>query len=407
MNRRKWLGWCAVGAVGAGVALVSAACGDDDVTATPVAADGSVPNEAATTNDAASSSDGGFVIGANGGTETLTLPNGQVLVFTFPASAAGKRVSLRVIDGAAIGHPGELPNLIELLPHGTTFDPPVRVEPLLGSASGFIGTFSDAANPDAFELLQSSADGLALDLPHFSYLGMVTPQVFCSGGTFTDVTTTTGPCCPGGVQHTWQCVRTSANCITTTVSTPSCVGSTATTPVCYVAPPLQRTGSVCGIDGGTDAASDAPSDAPNDVATDAPADASDAASADAGDGSTSDAGSIPADAGGSVDGAVGAAGCPDTGVYTVTATGTCGDLNTNASRQRIDGSTGCFRYFEYDGNLGVGSASYDFASSGTQASVPMTLGSSSVTCDGTTTTGSVSFTCSNGCSISMLRYGPL
>ena len=406
IERSNRLGWLVLAGLGAGGAVVVAACSDDTVGATPASSDGGA-SDVATTSDGPVTVDGGFVIGAQGGTQTLTLPNGQVLVFTFPASAAGKTVSLRVISDAEIGHPGELPNLVEMLPHGTVFDPPVRVEPLSGSANGFIGTFASAADPSAFELLAPAADGLALELPHFSYLGMWTPQAFCKSGTFTDVATPNGPCCPGGIEHVWKCERASAGCIFTTTTTPSCEGGQSDHPVCYVAPPLQRTGSVCGLpDGGLDAATDAAdaSDAAN--ASDA-ADASDAA-IDAAEAGSGDGGGSVSDAGGGVDGAVGAAGCPDVGLYSLSASGTCGDLSTQAPRQRIDG-TGCSVYFEFNsgGALGVSSSTVVLSSSGTQSGVALTLGSASVTCSGTTTTGSVDFTCSNGCSISMLRTGPL
>src|SRR5439155_11981757 len=99
---------------------------------------------------------------------TVTFQSGQVLQFAFPASAAGKHLVLREVDDKTLGRDGDFPDLIEMLPHGTTFSPPVRVAPEVGAENGFLVTFADAASADTPVLLPVAADGLAYELAHFS-----------------------------------------------------------------------------------------------------------------------------------------------------------------------------------------------------------------------------------------------
>jgi hypothetical protein len=316
----------------------------------------------------ATAADGSFVVDANGTTRDFTMQNGEVFTFVFPPSAAGKQLTIRPVTDASIGLAGRFPNLLELLPHGTTFSPPVRVIQKPYSKGNILATFASAESADTLELLTGAADGSeAYELAHFSYFGSLDAASHCTGTITDTIQTPTSSCCVGGIEHVYGCTLPPPNCMTWT-SPPVCVGATAQSP-CGSWPTQLHVMNNCASDGGTDASPGG---------------------------------------GSKFDGPIG--GCPDVGQYSVAASGTCGDLDTAAPRQRIDG-LGCELYFEYDSGKGVSSGKQTFAATGTTPNLKFKLGTGAFMCTATTAhNDQVDLDCHSGavaCDVFMVRTGPL
>jgi hypothetical protein len=346
---------------------------------------------------AGGSGDGGdsFVVGPNGTTHTLTLPNGQALTFAFPASAAGQTITLRLADDGDYGVEGEHPNLVEMLPHGLAFDPPVLVTPDWSGAVPVLRTFADAAGAKTPELLAIASDKKAFELPHFSLLSVNAIDYNCPfPGTKVAGISTLCKATQNEVtfycDNTTLCLAIEAHCCTDIVGNPNMA---CTELLDYGSVPINA--PPCGtVDAGVDAAPDAATDAPNEGSGGA-----------GGSGGTGSGGS-----GGSGGGPVG--GCPQTGYYTVAASGACGDLNTQAPLQRLDG-TGCNLYWEYDGgsaSKGIGSGALSYNPSGVTSGLSIDLGSAAYTCTVTAAHPSVTMACTataGTCNLSLTHTGPL
>lgn len=373
--RRSWPAL----AVLIGIAL-SQGCGSD------------TPADTANTSDSGTSDN--FVIGPNGTTHTLILPNGQELRFEFPASAAGQSITLRLVDDASYGLDGQHPNLVEMLPHGLQFDPPVLVTPDWSGDVPVLRTFADAASTP--EILGIATDKRAFELPHFSLLSVSSIKFNCPFPG-TDVFGFSKLC--KATQHeqvfycdnTTKCLAIHAHCCVDIAQNPNlaCTELLDYGPVPINAPP-------CG-----------PGDAGPDVVDAGPDSDNDAGAAGSGG---SGGGTGTGGSGGSGGGTVG--GCPNTGHYSVAASGACGDLNPSAPNQRLDG-TGCSLYWEFDGgpsSNGIGSGSLGYNSTGVTPALPIQLGSSTYTCTVTSAHPSATLDClgtAGTCNVSLLWTSPL
>jgi hypothetical protein len=349
-------------------------------------------SSADTANDPDASTGDSFVLGPNGTTRTLTLPNGQELKFEFPASAAGETITLRLVDDATYDLEGQHPNLVEMLPHGLVFDPPVLVTPDWSGEVPVLRTFADAAGA-SHEILAIAPDKRAFELPHFSLLS-VNSIAFNCPFPGTDVYGVSTLCKSTQQEKVYYCDDTTvclairAHCCVDIVGNPSLSCSElldyTNTPINW--PP-------CG-----------PGDAGPDV-MDAGNDADAAGGSGGGTGGSGTGGT--GGSGGTGGGTVG--GCPNTGYYAVAASGACGDLNTNAPEQRLDG-TGCQLYWEYEGSNGIGSASLSYSGAGVTTDLPITLGTAAYTCTATSAHPSVTLACvgtAGTCNLSLLWTGPL
>ncbi len=148
----------------------------------------------ASTDDGGATDDGGtaaamYHVPANGGTFHFTTDSGSKITFLFPASAAGKDITLASVDPKSVSWGNSsfktaFSEVIELGPSGTTFATPIKVTFADGSLFAF--DFSDPAGaPDP---LQLSSDGKSLLLKHFSSLAVVPPTALCdSVGGWSDV----------------------------------------------------------------------------------------------------------------------------------------------------------------------------------------------------------------------------
>lgn len=371
---RSWPVWVAL--VGIGIS-VSQGCSSDS------------PADTADTADASGNGGDSFVIGANGTIRTLTLPDGTELKFEFPSSAAGQSVTLRLVDDASLGLEGQHPNLVEMLPHGLTFTPPVLVTPDWSADVPVLRTFADTVGASNPEILGIAPDKRAFELPHFSYLSVSSIRYNCPFPG-SDVYGISKLC--KTTQHeqlfycdnTTQCLAIRAHCCVDIVGNPNLA---CTELLDYTTIPINW--PPCG-----------PGDAGPDVIDGAAGAAGSGGSGGSGGGTGS---------GGTGGGTVG--GCPATGYYSVGMSGSCGDLNPNAPAQRLDGS-GCNLYWEYDGvaSMGIKSDSLGYSASGVTPGLPIQLGSGAYTCTATSAHPSVTLACAGGagtCNVSLLHLGPL
>ncbi len=141
--------------------------------------------DAATADDASTGDDGGtthmFHVPAGGGKFMFTSSTGIPMTFDFPASAAGKDITITAVDPttvtfAATAIRDSFSDVIELGPAGTTFATPVKVT--VGKGTLMVYDYSDPTKPGDPLLL--SADGKSLQLMHFSTLGVVDPAMACN-----------------------------------------------------------------------------------------------------------------------------------------------------------------------------------------------------------------------------------
>jgi hypothetical protein len=373
-----------------------------------------------TTPDAAADASlpGSFVIADGGETRTITFPDGTFLKFAFPASAAGKRISLQIVDDATLGLDGKFPHLVEMLPHGLTFDPPVLVTPDWSKEVPVLRTFANATAANNADVLAIAADKAAFELPHFSYISV-------EGITFncpfpgTNVPGVVSTLCKA-TQHEQYiycddfqaCRAISAHCCVDIVAN---LNYGCTELLDYKHIPINY--SPCG---------NAPRDAGHHDAAPDPIGRPDSGqggsdSGRGGSGGTSTGGTSQGGGGqgggsqGGSSGATGSSSCPEIGVYSMTVSGNCGDLDTNVPRQRIDGFGTCSRYWEFDsgGGPGIGTGVLDYTSFGADPVIAMNVGSGTLSCKNKIGSGNITLECANGtglpvvCTISLTRTGPL
>lgn len=370
--------WAAL--IGIGI-TISQACSSDSATDT------------ADTKDASGNGADSFVVEANGTTRTLTLPNGQELEFEFPASAAGQTITLRLVDDASYGLEGEHPNLVEMLPHGLTFSPPVLVTPDWSGKVPVLRTFADGAGAENPEILPIASDKRAFELAHFSLLSVNSIDYNCpfagtdvSGGV-SKLCKTTQKEVVFYCDNTTTCLAINAHCCMDQVGNPNLACSEL---LDYTSIPINY--PPCG-----------PGDAGPDVIDGSTLDGAAGGGGSGGSGGGTGTGGSGGTGGGTV------GGCPNTGYYSVGATGACGDLDPNAPEQRLDG-TNCQLYWEFEGSNGIGSNSLSYSGTGVTTDLPINLGSGAYLCTATSAHPNVTLDCvgaSGTCNVSLLWTGPL
>jgi hypothetical protein len=367
---------------------------------------------------------GSFVIAPGGDTRTLTFPDGLFLKFQFPASAAGTRVTLRIVDDATLGLDGKFPHLIEMLPHGIQFNPPVLVTPDWTKETPVLRTFADAAGAAQPEVLGISSNLAAFELAHFSYIAVDGISYNCPfpGTDVFGISTL----CKATQHEQWiycdnvsRCTSVRVHCCNDIVGNPNfncteLLDYTAESPITY--PPCAPPPPPPPRDSGTP-------DAPDPIG---PPDA--AGQADSGQGAGGAGGSGQGGSGGSggtggpgaggAGGQGGSNGCPQLGTYSIAASGSCGDLDTNAPRQRLDGRDPCSRYWETDNqstNFGVTSGNLPYDTGGPTTGLTIKLGSADYTCTATVANGGTEVTLAcvtatgpaQSCTVTATRTGPL
>ena len=191
--------------VASGAGLSLAACsGDDTSPAKPAGADASsdrtVPpapdNDGATPDKDAASADGATTdTGSDSGTTvTFTVPSagGSAVVnggktkitFKFPASAAGKAITLTPSDPTALGWPADqFSDVVRLGPDGTRFTDPVTVT--FDKPVGAAFELTEGATKSAAQGLAQNAAG-EFELRHFSALVLAPPGKVCDSEGQTD-----------------------------------------------------------------------------------------------------------------------------------------------------------------------------------------------------------------------------
>ena len=112
-----------------------------------------------------------YTVPTGGG--SVSVPVGDTAIeLTFPASAAGRTVTLTPTTAASIGYPAEdVEAALALAPAGMTFDDPILVRPASGEP--LVAHVPTAPGPQVPELLALSDDGSALLLSHFSTIAVM------------------------------------------------------------------------------------------------------------------------------------------------------------------------------------------------------------------------------------------
>ncbi len=117
-------------------------------------------------------------IPAAGGDVPVSLPSGQLITFKFPASAAGKHVTLTPTDATAIGWPaGQFSDVIKMEPDGSTFADPIVIK--LASKNLIVLDFPSSTAKSGAEGLPLNAAKDGLLLSHFSTLAVVPSGKSC------------------------------------------------------------------------------------------------------------------------------------------------------------------------------------------------------------------------------------
>ncbi len=124
-----------------------------------------------------------YTVPSGGGSVDVKMPSGNVLTFTFPASAAGKTVTLTPAASLQGLVGKELKDILRMEPEGTTFVDPVVVRPSQGDM--LLMDFGAAGATAPGEILALSPERGGFLLNHFSTLGVVFPQLFCNSGGWT------------------------------------------------------------------------------------------------------------------------------------------------------------------------------------------------------------------------------
>lgn len=172
-------GGAAPGGAEAGGAPNSAGAGGDDLGgAGPVLGAGGVTENAGAGGQSALDMAVSATIPAAGGDVPVSLPDGQVITFTFPASAAGKHVTLTPTDATAIGWPaGQFSNVIKMEPDGSTFADPIVIK--LASKNLIVLDFPSGNVRSGAQGLPLNAGKDGLLLSHFSTLAVVPSGKSC------------------------------------------------------------------------------------------------------------------------------------------------------------------------------------------------------------------------------------
>lgn len=120
----------------------------------------------------------GFKVPSGGGSLNFTTASGNNLTFEFPASAAGKEITISSTTPDVIGwSSAHFVDVIELGPDGTIFSEPVL---LTSSKKNFVAFSYAAQGPKSVgEPLTVSADGTALVLTHFSLIAFAELSQLC------------------------------------------------------------------------------------------------------------------------------------------------------------------------------------------------------------------------------------
>jgi hypothetical protein len=110
-----------------------------------------------------------YTIPQGGGSIDVGTPSGNKISFDFPASAAGKAITLTASDAASIGwSAADFHDVIKMEPDGTQFADPVTVH---GSTGGIVvGTVPTSSTKTAPSLLPLAPSGKGALLTHFSTL---------------------------------------------------------------------------------------------------------------------------------------------------------------------------------------------------------------------------------------------
>lgn len=166
---------------------------------------------------------GGFVDVA-----TFTLGNFRI---TFPASAAGKMITVEFSTPEAAGLPNDLGYVVlHLAPTGTTFSPdPVLIKPTMLDQVGGMFILPDNGGPGEGLALNAANDAFVLN--HFTQLVITPPGTVCRMPTPTD-TAASGRCSDAGNQTTFRsidcivpgaCLRANPTCcVAPGTSAPGC-----------------------------------------------------------------------------------------------------------------------------------------------------------------------------------------
>jgi len=140
-------------------------------------------------------------IPAGGGNVPVALPSGQLVTFAFPASAAGKSVTLTPTDSTAIGWPaGQFSDVIKMEPDGTTFADPVVIKHASKDLLVLDFSSSGARGPGEGLPLNATGDGLLLE--HFSTLAVVPSGKSCDSSSGWNGTPDSANCANAGAATT-------------------------------------------------------------------------------------------------------------------------------------------------------------------------------------------------------------
>ena len=123
--------------------------------------------------------DGGpvtYTVPASGGSVSVQGAH-TAITFAFPASAAGKTVTLAPALAASIGWSSDFTDVIAMTPDGTTFIDPVLVTP--ASKQLLVMSAPTGSTKGVPELLPLATSGAGFLLTHFSSLAIVDPAVSC------------------------------------------------------------------------------------------------------------------------------------------------------------------------------------------------------------------------------------
>ena len=144
-----------------------------------------ITNDGTTKDSGDASIDQGAV--EAGGPVTYTVPasGGSVSVqgahtaitFAFPASAAGKTLTLTPALAASIGWSNDFSDVIAMTPDGTTFIDPVVVTP--ASKQLLVMSTATGSTKGVPEMLPLAPSGTGFLLTHFSSLAIVDPALSC------------------------------------------------------------------------------------------------------------------------------------------------------------------------------------------------------------------------------------
>ncbi len=195
----------------AGGLLALGACSDDEKVGASETADASPGDARVTDSDSGpgqtvDASDGSvdtsglvtFTIPAAGGSVNVQ-GGATALAFTFPASAAGKTITLKPGSATDIGWPaGQFADVIEMGPDGERFADPIIVRPAKKELVAALLSFSETGmskGPASPLPLNAAGDGF--ELRHFTSLVIVPPGKLCDSEGHSD-TPDAGKCGDAG-----------------------------------------------------------------------------------------------------------------------------------------------------------------------------------------------------------------